>query len=163
MDFNPDTWGTVADWVGSIGTTLAFVATFVVILRDAMVRRRIQARKVAFHGEVTTWEEATDGKPEVLDNDVSFVNLSDEPIYKVFMYDNNRNVWPEMWWLPSEEIVLPGAKVTWSARGPKADVHVTFADNSGQGWLRTTRGDLHPISRRGRVSREAKKIMDGVR
>lgn len=27
MDFNPDTWGTVADWVAGLGTTAAFIVT----------------------------------------------------------------------------------------------------------------------------------------
>jgi hypothetical protein len=49
MDFNPDTWGTVADWVGGTGTTLAFLATAYVVWRDAKVRREAQARKVAYY------------------------------------------------------------------------------------------------------------------
>lgn len=35
MDFNPDTRGTVADWVGGLGTIAAFLAPALVINRDA--------------------------------------------------------------------------------------------------------------------------------
>jgi hypothetical protein len=49
MDLNPDTWGTFADWVGGIGTTLAFLATAAIIYRDSKVRREAQARKIAYY------------------------------------------------------------------------------------------------------------------
>jgi hypothetical protein len=46
------TWGTVGQWVGGIGTTLAFTATFYVIRRDAKVRRYAQARKIIFYNDM---------------------------------------------------------------------------------------------------------------
>jgi hypothetical protein len=49
MVFNPDTWGTVADWVGGLGTTPAFLATAYGITCDVKVRRESQARKVAYY------------------------------------------------------------------------------------------------------------------
>jgi hypothetical protein len=46
---DPKVWGTVAQWVGSLGTTSAFFATFYVILKDAKVRRQAQASHVAYY------------------------------------------------------------------------------------------------------------------
>lgn len=48
MDFNPNTWGTVAEWVGGLGTAAAFLITAFVVYRDAKVRRMAQVRKVVF-------------------------------------------------------------------------------------------------------------------
>jgi hypothetical protein len=87
MNFDPSIWGTVADWVDGIGTSLAFVATFVVILRDARVRRYTQSRKVGYVVETTKPMPLPGSGHEdiALDEQTRFVvkNLSDEPLYDV--------------------------------------------------------------------------------
>lgn len=61
-DFNPGIWGTVADWVGGLGTTAAFVAAVIVIGKDANVRRLAQARKVAYGtGMLTVYDDRPNG------------------------------------------------------------------------------------------------------
>ncbi|GAP53486.1 hypothetical protein AHiyo6_00510 [Arthrobacter sp. Hiyo6] len=122
----------------------------------------MQARKVAFYQTVTRVVQGSDLGPAGFTNIVALHNLSDEAIYKVLMYDENGIVWTQPN-LPAAEIVLPGKDIPWSAFGPKAHIAVTFTDNSGQGWLRDSRGRLHPISRWGNVSswprRLARKIL----
>jgi hypothetical protein len=59
MDFNPDTWGTVADWVGGLGTTAAFLAAVVVITKAAKVRKIAHARRVVFVSEDTEFMSIT--------------------------------------------------------------------------------------------------------
>lgn len=154
MDFNPDTWGNVAEWVGSVGTTLAFVATFIVIRRDADVRRRAQARKVVFvydhvnakpilldksklKGPQTIFELEFDQKERRL----AVMNLSDEPIYDVYFRGRRQSAS----FIKGKNILLPNDKfeVVLPAHHPIPVVH--FRDNSGQGWTRAERGMVSPI------------------
>ena len=143
MDLNPDTWGTVADWVGGTGTTLAFLAAAAVIYRDAKERRQSQARKIAYYfrevdrapgdvrGKYTKW-----WMHEVH-------NLSDEPIYRVQHHESHGNMRLPVR-LRFREVLLPGQSFTvQEERFPsKSRREVRFLDNSGRAWTRTLRGDL---------------------
>lgn len=148
MDFNPDTWGTVADWVGGLGTTAAFLATALVIYRDAKVRRLAQARKVVYTSERTdTYSLATyalhneeDG-PTPSIRRYTLKNLSDEPIYMAYFYYQSRMKRPTF--LAKQNIVLPGADFVYESD----EVFVPlafFRDNSGVGWIRTIGGAIYP-------------------
>jgi hypothetical protein len=149
MSFDPSIWGTVADWVGGIGTSLAFVATFVVILRDARVRRYTQSRKVVYVVETTKPIPLPGSGHEdiALDEQTRFVvkNLSDEPVYDVLHYlHSSRNHRREL--LALKTVLLPGEETAYESdkysvsEGPR----VTFRDNSGWFWNRSIDGHLRP-------------------
>lgn len=141
MDFNPDTWGTVADWVGGLGTTAAFVATFVVILRDAKVRRMEQAAKIAYFSEVTG---IGDSPPTKATWRHVVVNLSQEPIYRVRIYHGPRRKTAENVFVQGASVLLPGEKLEHVE--PFADElkhhDLSFEDNAGRFWTRTPFGGL---------------------
>lgn len=142
MDFNPDTWGTVAEWVGSIGTTLAFLATFIVIRRDAKVRRIAQARRIVYTVETLNLMQLTikgHEPPALMDKSYSLTNLSDEPIYDVFfLIDGANGQIPA-----SKDVVLPGEVFSAEVEtGVKAPI-VLFRDNSETAWIRNVNGKIH--------------------
>lgn len=130
MDFNPDTWGTVADWVGGLGTTAAFIAAVVVIAKDAKVRRLAQASKVIYYQEPAKGSRYDDPVP----NHYLYIvkNLSSEPVYNPTYYDPRT---PGVSLGRFGQVLLPGEKLelgnTEYARfdGPR----VAFTDNSG--WI----------------------------
>ncbi|WP_026536951.1 hypothetical protein [Arthrobacter sp. 9MFCol3.1] len=146
MDFNPGTWGTVADWVGGLGTTAAFIAAVVVIAKDAKVRRIAQARKVVYitlEGSAFEKDEAT-GQTRRR-NTIRYVlkNLSDEPVYSVRFivrsgpYRGLR--------LGAKDVVLPGEDFACKLEADDPPVAV-FRDNSDVRWVRNIKGKIHPIS-----------------
>lgn len=148
MDFNPDTWGTVADWVGGLGTTAAFLATALVIYRDAKVRRLAQARKVVYTSERTdTYSLAMVAFHDDEDEPVPSIrrqvikNLSDEPIYMAYFYYQDRHKRPQF--LAKQNIVLPGAEFVYESDEARLPL-VVFRDNSGVGWIRTLGGSVYP-------------------
>jgi hypothetical protein len=143
--FDPATWGTVGQWVGSIGTTLAFTATFYVIRRDAKVRRYAQARKVAFYQGWTTVEVDAVTHEEVPRFDRTVQNLSDEPIYDVRIWkigDTTRSNT-----LEKREVLLPnGPSLIYRCDSETGErIFLDFRDNSGKRWTRTLRGNLSEI------------------
>ncbi|WP_311212353.1 MULTISPECIES: hypothetical protein [unclassified Arthrobacter] len=144
MDFNPDTWGTVAEWVGGVGTTAAFIATFVVILRDAKQRRRQQARKIAFYVEDQLLADLRGGGTVTYSN-FTVANLSDEPIYDVRILAEPRGEYRNN--VRSVRHLQPGDKlaysVEWSTNALLAPA--LFRDNSGRRWHRDSRGELHEL------------------
>lgn len=148
MDLNPDTWGTVADWVGGLGTTLAFLATAVVIYRDSKVRREAQARKIAYYyREVDRAPEDVRGKyTKWWMHEVH--NLSDEPIYRVQHHEIHGDIRLPVH-LRFRDVLLPGQSFTiQEERFPsKSRREVQFLDNSGRAWIRTLRGDLKEFPR----------------
>lgn len=142
MDFNPDTWGTVADWVGGLGTTAAFVAAVVVIAKDAKVRKLAQARQVVYVSENGIVYRNADANgvthPEEV-RDYILKNLSDEPIYKIYFYYQDRA--KRLRYLSRCNVVLPGADFIYQG----GDEHlplVAFRDNSGNGWVRSLAGGI---------------------
>lgn len=169
MYFDTNVWGTVAEWVGGLGTTLAFGITALVVFRDAKVRRESQARKIAYYlrdvdretheisGKYTKWW------------DLEVHNLSDEPIYRIQQHNlveigpprepsylvprHNREKArpphrPRFYALPRNmrfhEVLLPGEKcVIREPRFPsKSRSEVHFVDNSGRTWVRMLNGSL---------------------
>jgi hypothetical protein len=147
MDFNPDTWGTVAEWVGGTGTTLAFLATAYAITRDVKVRREAQARKVAYY-----FREVDRAPDEVRGRYTKWWihevhNLSDEPIYRVRHHRINQNGTRLPMYLRVREVLMPGE--SFAMREPdypsKSRREVQFLDNSGRSWIRTLRGDLKEL------------------
>lgn len=146
MDFNPDTWGTVADWVGGLGTTAAFLATALVISRDAKVRRFAQARMVGFYYQAL--------RPEDRETDYAhpyalyLKNLSDEPLYDV-----NFRIYKDGKYLAQYElrpVLLPGEvlKTTYDGQPKLKEVAANFRDNSGVDWMRTLDGRHREIRNR---------------
>jgi hypothetical protein len=150
MNFDPATWGTVADWVGGLGTSAAFVAAVVVIAKDAKVRKIAQARKVVYVAEIKTVYRTVDKdgytRPEEITRYV-LKNLSDEPIYRAFFmaHDGLKKGQP----LDAKHTILPGEEF---AIGDEFDVDhaplVVFRDNSDVGWIRNIRGKVHPFNNR---------------
>lgn len=139
-------WGTVGQWLGSVGTTCAFLATFYVIRRDAKIRRRTQAAKVAFYhvtpdgrtilreGEEASF--STDWPEYVL------LNLSDEPIYGIQLTNSSpdgrvieRDTYPLL--LPGEDI---RNRRGWSRNN--IPTRAAFTDNSGRRWYKYPDGRL---------------------
>lgn len=156
MDLNPDTWGTVADWVGGIGTTLAFLATAAVIYRDSKVRREAQARKIAYYfREVDRSPEEVQGRyKKWWVHEVH--NLSDEPIYRVQHHEVSHRGTRVPMHLRFREVLLPGESFAiQEAQYPsKSRREIQFLDNSGRPWIRTLRGELKELRRLAEWSRE---------
>lgn len=147
MNFDPATWGTVADWVGGLGTTAAFVAAVVVIAKDAKVRRLAQARKVVYISEETdTYSLVSvalhdpDDPPARPIRRFILKNLSDEPIYKIYFFYEDRT--KRLRYLSRCNVVLPGEEFVYESD----DAHmprVAFRDNSGNGWIRILAGKIY--------------------
>lgn len=147
MDFNPDTWGTVADWVGGLGTTAAFLITAFVVYRDAKVRRLAQARNVVYTLEsLNLVEVALKGRPAdpIKNQRYTLTNLSDEPNYHVFLmiggYDGDI--------AGTKDVVLPcddySVDLEYEVKAPTA----LFKDNSQIAWVRTISGKVHSYNPR---------------
>lgn len=104
MDFNPDTWGTVADRVGGLGTTAAFLITGFVVYRDAKVRKSAQAMQVA--NVVRKPDDFMNALFQGKDVPVDYIlsNMSPEPIYDVVQlnpYDNREPIaYTDVWDCP---------------------------------------------------------------
>jgi uncharacterized protein YcfL len=160
MDFNPDTWGTVADWVGGLGTTAAFLITAFVVYRDAKVRKLAQARKIVYVSEETEYVSlvtasfhnySTGPVPHL--HRYTLKNLSDEPIYRVFFYAHDGLRKGQA--LDAKEVVLPGAEFSYEAEANEAPL-ACFRDNSDVGWVRNIKGKIHPY--RGRSFERDSKV-----
>lgn len=164
MDLNPDTWGTVADWVGGIGTTLAFLATAAVIYRDSKGRREAQARKIAYYfSDVDRAPEDVRGKyTKWWIHEVH--NLSDEPIYRVQHHEIHGAILLPVQ-LRFREVLLPGQSFTMQEEyyPSKSRRQVHFFDNSGRPWIRTLRGDLKELHRFKEWWREVRPLSPGFR
>ncbi|NHC12568.1 hypothetical protein [Motilibacter deserti] len=148
--FDAQNWGTLGQWVSATGTSLAFFATFYVIRRDAKVRRREQARKVAFYTERRArLPEQVEGKHRTWTYYV-VANLSDEPIYDVvFWLAKGRSVLDS--WGVRADVLLPGGKEEAIGDHHYAfDKVLLFRDNSGKTWVRTITGELREL---GKLSR----------
>lgn len=144
-DLNPDIWGTYADWVGGLGTTAAFVAAVVVIAKDAKIRRLAQARKIVYTLEILDLVEvALKGRPDpIKDQRQTLTNLSDEPIYHVFlMIGGYGDI------AGNKAVVLPGDSFSVDLEfGEKAPTAL-FKDNSQIAWVRTISGKVHSYNPR---------------
>jgi hypothetical protein len=145
-------YGSVGQWVGAVGTTAAFGATFYVILRDANLRRKSQARKVAFYIERTyrNGESAAQGhNPTSYDYTVH--NQSDEPIYSATIYVERPGFTLYDAALGSIDWLLPDKKDHVSLKVLPHEVRgvafTIFRDNSGDWWRRDTEGRLKHLSR----------------
>jgi hypothetical protein len=132
-------WGDVPEWVGGLGTTAAFTATFFVIRRDANERQREQARKIVFYQAEMSPGTAPSQLARIAQSSkeiwtYELHNLSDEPIYSV----NFQGLHGQLEIVP---ILLPGEHHHGS---PSLDpyVTVTFTDNSGGSWERNMFGKL---------------------
>lgn len=136
-------FGTIPDWIAAIGTTLAFLVAFTVLLLDLKERHRRQASQVA------AWFER--GESDVI---LHVVNSSDVPVYNV-------RIIPQFLGQAYDVIIYPLA-------GPKADymplriplpgsqqvsnkylgVQMLFTDSSGRQWKRAISGKLNRRLRR---------------
>lgn len=146
MDFNPNTWGTVADWVGGLGTTAAFLITAFVVYRDAKVRRGAQAMQVAYI--VRKPEDFLDAMLQGKDISVDYIlsNMSPEPIYDVIQF----NLSDGLELIAYADVLLPGkhielAKDQFDRIDPPL---IGFRDNSGNRWIRSTSGYVHTANRK---------------
>lgn len=143
MDFNPDTWGTVADWVGGLGTTAAFVATAIVVYRDAKVRKIAQAMQIAYvvHRPDNFAEVMLQGKETPVDYLLS--NMSQEPIYDVVQFDPYGKREP----ISYTDVLLPHKQIE-LAKNQEDRIDpplVSFRDNAGNRWIRSASGKVHPV------------------
>lgn len=145
MDFNPNTWGSVADWVGGVGTTAAFAAAVFVIGKDARVRKTAQAQQVAYFlhrpkgFSYITHDEG--------DADYFVTNMSPEPIYDVVQYYRTENSLGILHYkdvlLPQQEFEFPQADYT-----RIAPPLICFRDNSGNIWIRSVSGYVHAAGKK---------------
>jgi hypothetical protein len=156
--FDAQVWGTVGQWVGAIGTTSAFIATFYVIRRDANIRRKSQARKVALYAQ----SGSIDGNTTI-----TVSNLSDEPIYDIWLPyadvidaeivdevidrvipEPEKIAEPPVAALESRpsDVLLPGASTSEIIPRRSDEIEglvvVTFRDNSGSRWQKSLDGRL---------------------
>lgn len=147
MEFNPDTWGTVAEWVGGLGTTAAFLITGLVVYRDAKLRRSAQARQVAYYVRRPKdyLFDSLSGKLVRLEYFVS--NMSPEPIYDVIQYYKSNDGSPDI--IDHKEVLLPSQEHQF----PDYDYLIgdpppliSFRDNSGKVWIRSVLGYFHAAS-----------------
>lgn len=129
--------GTVPDWIGAIGTTLAFLVAFAVFWLSLAERRRHQASQVA------AWFARGDAQAIL-----HVANSSDVPVYNV-------RVDPKLLGQSSDPIRYP-------VLGPRASetdltipmpgsrqvsnlffgVEIFFLDSAGRRWSRTAEGKL---------------------
>lgn len=156
MNFDPSTWGTVADWVGGVGTTAAFIAAVVVIAKDAKVRKIAQARKVVYVAESIQLVPISiaGGASHSGGTSTRYIlkNLSDEPIYRIFFYAHNGARTGNA--LDSTPVILPGEDYAYEFDVDEPPL-ACFRDNSDVGWIRNIKGKIHPF--RGRpLERDSK-------
>lgn len=136
MSMHPEL-GTVPDWIGAIGTTLAFFVAFVVLFLDVRERHRRQASQVA------AWFDRSHS-----DVTLHVINASDAPVYNVQVmpqflhqtYDVIR--YPLM--SPGQDdtplqIKLPGSE---QVSNEYLGVQMLFADSAGRRWKRLRAGKL---------------------
>lgn len=146
MEFNPDTWGTVADWVGGLGTTAAFIAAVVVIAKDAKVRKIAQARKVVYVAENKTVYRTTDAIGNTPPEEVTHYilkNLSDEPIYGVQFHGHRHGALRVNQVFAKTRVILPQESFSYEAELDQQAPLVAFRDNSGEPWIRTEGGKVY--------------------
>lgn len=145
MDFNPDTWGTVADWVGGLGTTAAFLITGFVVYRDAKVRRSSQARQVAYY-----LRRPKDYLFNRLSVEVDYFisNMSQEPIYDVMHYYKSDD--DSLGILDYKDVLLPNQEYQFpEVQHMLSDPPlISFRDNSGNLWIRSASGYVHPARKK---------------
>ncbi|MEV7572632.1 hypothetical protein AB0P28_05955 [Pseudarthrobacter sp. NPDC089323] len=154
MDFNPDTWGTVADWVGGLGTTAAFLVTGFVVYRDAKERRSAQARQVAYFLRRPTNFIYKSLKGEEVRVEFFVSNMSPEPIYDVVHYHHLDTA---LGILDYKDVILPQETHALANQGyiPPEVVELKgsppllrFRDNSGHVWIRSVSGYVHPAGKK---------------
>ncbi|WP_427117019.1 hypothetical protein [Pseudarthrobacter scleromae] len=148
MDLNPDTWGTVAEWVGGLGTTAAFLAAVVVIAKDAKVRKLAQARKVAYVTEKLTVYDHVRGATHVRQVPKYVLkNLSDEPIYDVSFHADAGITAGQGPAIGEQDVVLPGEDFATKIELDEPPL-AHFRDNSNVAWMRNIKGKVRPLSNR---------------
>jgi hypothetical protein len=130
--------GTVPDWVGAIGTTLAFFVAFVVFYLDVSERHRRQA------SQVTAWFER-----KAAEAVLHIVNSSDVPVYNIRVYPKLLGQVDEIIEYPvlgprTDEtrpaIPMPGST---HVSNRFFNVEISFADSAGRRWRRDGDGSLH--------------------
>lgn len=135
--------GTVPDWIGAIGTTLALFVAFGVLILDLKERRRRQASAVA------AWLER--GQDDVI---LHVVNSSDVPIYDVriipkFLGQTYEIISYPLMGSRSDytplTLPLPGNQ---QVSNNYLGVEMLFADSAGRRWKRSINGKLHRRLRR---------------
>jgi hypothetical protein len=154
----------VPDWIGAIGTSLAFFTAFYVIFRDHQTQRRREQEEDARQARlILSWAEAFETS-EVIATDQGLKprhrfeavirNASSEPIvdclveisihlddlaYSVTLAPARCHV----------KIVPPGEHREPVQLAPdwatQAVVRITFTDSNGRRWLRDTHGELSRV------------------
>lgn len=150
VQFDPDEWGTVAEWVAAIGTAGAFAATVLLLRTEARARRAAEAYRRSEQARlVAAWPTSvTEAQPEneygnaVEDGvTVAWHNRSEEPVSDVVIVIDGQ---PE----DHLEVLPPGitggrsyrTPPATSARWPSIEIH--FIDAAGQLWRRDAAGRL---------------------
>lgn len=153
--FTTSTWGTIGQWASVTLALCALTSTLYIIRRDAKLRRRTQARKVAFY--VVTSDRLArevEGKQKHW-YDLIVENLSDEPVYSVqYVMARGPRILDG---LTTHPVLMPKAQVSWRRgtyprpldwknrrrySGPSHTVDVLFRDNGGTHWRRDLEGNL---------------------
>lgn len=136
-------WGSVPDWVGSVGTAGALILGFTVLLREQTARARDQATRI------TLWREwvGSHDRPPVY----HLYNASDRPIVDIgFEFQNKVHDIEFGSFEPAAEL-LPQGRITFQGDedwdGPSAFGHVTFTDATGQRWRLDEKAQLKKARR----------------
>lgn len=133
MDFNPDTWGTVADWVGGLGTTAAFGVAASVVALDLRQRKRAQAEAISYHYQIADFTDLV-----VDDYRYQVRNDSGLPIHGIRLFDKAD---PQTRVSPSGPL-LPGE--IWTHRTTTWDrftmPSLAFVDSAGRKWTKDVGG-----------------------
>ncbi|WP_285250229.1 hypothetical protein [Pseudarthrobacter sp. fls2-241-R2A-168] len=139
MDFNPDTWGTVADWVGGLGTAAAFAITAFVIGGDIKRRRRDQASRISYYVQIADPASLRDNPRD--DYIYSVHNYSDNAIYSVFLYHpvniEDRKMKSDVALLPGDEWTIRTGD--WNHANMPC---LAFRDADGNRWNKDKSGKL---------------------
>jgi len=144
--------GSKAEWVGAIGTVLAFAAVAYQIISDARRRNKIaeQAQAVA----VSSWLPNAEGSPMP---QAKILNNSDLPIYGAiisvvaiqgaFPFDGRKSPLRHSMF----SVVPPGehkVRIDWGggAMGVRFSTELCFKDAAGKVWIRNGRGELRRLN-----------------
>lgn len=163
-----ETGSSIPDWIGSIGTALAFLATFGLLLiefRDRRAERNHQEKSQA--SLVSAWlgdgrVESDGDSPTGYSMRWKYVirNGSDEPVYAIAVaiwnpdneYEdpNNPDFIPD-WGSVGPKVEREG-EVSWPDSGvgrclPEAGIHIAFRDSAGACWSRDMQGKLKKLER----------------
>jgi hypothetical protein len=152
-------WGNAAEWVGGVGTALAFAVTLYIITRDHADRRQ-QAADTIWNDAllVTVSAGQTGGPPNEIGMTttwalITVVNGSRKPISDIHVtaYTNNGELFhdftdPRVPPHASIRETCPATQAVWTDHNTFfVSTILTFTQANGSRWQRTSEGDIKKL------------------